>query len=251
MSERAALRAARPHMAAVPNGITLLALGAGMSAFLYAGQGEIAKAVMCVFIAAVLDSFDGRVARALGAQSHFGAELDSLSDVICFGAAPCFILYNWGMADYGASGWIACLTIPAASALRLARFNVGLTAPEKPVTSALFFTGVPAPAGAFLAMLPIYLANAEAITLEGAKVLAFFSVPLVAGLMVSRLPTYSGKTMGRIAQARWLLPAMLATAAAVYGVFTAPWATFVVVACAYLATLPLGAWRHARIAARQ
>jgi CDP-diacylglycerol---serine O-phosphatidyltransferase len=239
------------RFAAVPNAITLLALATGMSSFIYAGQGEIAKAIACVFIAAVLDSFDGRVARALGCPSHFGAELDSLSDVICFGAAPCFILYHWGMAEHGAPGWIACLSVAVAAALRLARFNVGLTAPAKPAASTLFFTGVPAPAGAFLSMLPIYLANAGAMTDEAAHTLAFFGAPMVAALMVSRLPTYSGKTMGRIAQARWLLPALLATAAALYGVFTAPWATFVTLAIAYLATLPLSMWRQALIAARQ
>jgi CDP-diacylglycerol---serine O-phosphatidyltransferase len=235
---------------AVPNGITLTGLASGMAALAYAGADETAKAVICVLIAAVLDALDGRAARQFNCQSHFGAELDSLSDVVCFGAAPAYILHQWGLKELGLAGWLACLAVVAAAALRLARFNVGLTAEKKPVMSALFFTGVPAPAGAFLAMLPIYLAQAQWMSLAQSVTFAVFLLPTVAALMVSTLPTFSGKTLGRFATARWLMPSALAVSLGLYGLFTAPWMTFTLAALAYLLTLPLSLWRHQRISRR-
>jgi CDP-diacylglycerol---serine O-phosphatidyltransferase len=237
-------------LTALPNMVTILALWAGLSGLTYAIDGDSSRAVICVFIAALLDACDGRVARMTGTSSRFGAELDSLSDVVCFGAVPAFILYSWGLDHFGMAGWMICLLLASASALRLARFNVAADASDKPLWTKGFFTGIPAPGGAFLGLLPVYLANAGIMEQEQAVVLACFSVPLTASLMVSTVPTFSGKTMGRMAALRWLLPSIIA-----FGTFLAlmvinAWLALVVLALCYLLTLPLSMWRHERLRRR-
>ena len=177
---------------ALPNGVTILALCFGLTALLFANDLDITGAIACVLIAAILDACDGRVARATGCASKFGAELDSLSDVVCFGAAPAFILYQWGLSAYGNLGWMACLSLAAAAALRLARFNVMVENPGRPSWASNYFTGVPAPAGAFLSLLPVYAANAGVLSGGEAAALALFAVPVVAGLMVS---TWQGQPL--------------------------------------------------------
>lgn len=229
---------------ALPNGVTILALCFGLTALIFANEMNITGAIACVLIAAILDACDGRVARATGCASKFGAELDSLSDVICFGAVPAFILYQWGLSTYGSLGWIACLSLAAASALRLARFNVMADAPGKPSWAGHFFTGVPAPAGAFLALLPVYAANASGLeTTEGAT-LALFTVPVVAGLMVSTWPTFSAKAISRKALRLLFLPSLALMVAIAFGLIYAPWVTLTASAVIYLWSLPLSQWRH-------
>ncbi len=120
-------------MRALPNLVTLAALAGGMSAIMFAIEGAFAVAVACLVIAMLLDACDGRVARYVGTSSKFGAELDSLSDVVCFGAAPALLLHMWGLDEKGVVGWIACITLTSATALRLARFNVAIDLPNKPV----------------------------------------------------------------------------------------------------------------------
>lgn len=232
-------------LAALPNTITILALWAGLSGLTYAMQGDSNRAVICVFIAALLDACDGRVARLTGTTSRFGAELDSLADVVCFGAVPAFILYSWGLDRFGTPGWLICLLLASAAALRLARFNVAVDAPNKPVWAKGFFTGVPAPGGAFLGLLPVYLFNAGIMEQTQAVVLACFSVPLVASLMVSTIPTFSGKAMGRIATLRWFLPSAGAFLFLVSLAAVNLWLALCVMAASYLATFPLSCWRHA------
>lgn len=237
-------------LAALPNLVTIFALWAGLSGLLYAIEGDINRAVLCVFIAALLDACDGRVARMTGTASKFGAELDSLSDVVCFGAVPAVILYQWGLMQFGKPGWLIALLLVSAAALRLARFNVSIEAPDKPSWSRGFFTGIPAPGGAFLAMLPVYLGNAGLMPGDGAAALACLSVPLVASLMVSTVPTFSGKAMGRMAAMRWLLPS--AAAFTVFaGLLVADiWLALTVLALCYLLTLPFSMWRHERLRRR-
>ncbi len=227
-----------------PNAVTMLALCSGMTGMFYASLDNINAAIACVILAALLDACDGRVARATGATSKFGAELDSLADVICFGAVPAFILYRWGLMDFGNLGWFACLTLPVAAAFRLARFNVMADAP-KPSWMASYFTGTPAPAGAFLALLPIYADNAGFFTAPQLDLLALLTVPTVAVLMVSTWPTFSGKSMGRRALGVMFVPTFMALVAAAVGMFFFPWATLTISAFAFLLTLPLSKWRYA------
>src|SRR5215218_8330181 len=148
----------------IPNILTLAALCSGLTAIRFALQGEFRLAVIAVIVAAIFDALDGRVARRLGVASRFGAELDSLSDFLCFGVAPALVLYLSSLTDSGALGWIVTLMFPMCSALRLARFNTALVSDTPPpVWTGSYFTGVPAPAGALLALIPLMVSfEAEA-----------------------------------------------------------------------------------------
>src|SRR5713226_4486827 len=141
----------------VPNVITLLALCAGLTAIRLAVEGKLELALAAIVFAAVLDGIDGRIARLIKGQSRFGAELDSLADFVNFGCAPGLILYLWGLHEFGNVGWIAAMVFAICAALRLARFNVMIDGPDRPLWAGNFFTGVPAPAGALVVMLPIYV----------------------------------------------------------------------------------------------
>ncbi|HUR44063.1 MAG TPA: phosphatidylcholine/phosphatidylserine synthase [Aestuariivirga sp.] len=228
---------------ALPNSVTILALFVGLTGLVYAANQEIVAAIACVLVAALLDACDGRVARATGCVSKFGAELDSLADVVCFGAVPAFILYTWGLSAYGGVGWLACLSLAGASALRLARFNVTAENVAKPSWANHFFTGIPAPGGAFLAMLPIYAANTSAISEAAAAKLALALVPVVAGLMVSTWPSFSAKSMSPKGSRLFFMSALLVAAAVVFGLMFDPWLTLTGCAAGYLCTLPLSKWR--------
>ncbi len=146
-----------PLRIVLPNLITLLALCLGLTAIRFATEGSFEKAVFAIVAAAVFDGLDGRLARALKGTTRFGAELDSLADFVGFGVAPALTLYFWNMQAIKSFGWFAAMVFAIAMALRLARFNVGLDDPNKPTWSSYFFTGMPAPAGAIVALLPLYL----------------------------------------------------------------------------------------------
>ena len=229
---------------ALPNSVTILALCFGLTGLIFANEMNITGAIACVLIAAILDACDGRVARATGCASKFGAELDSLSDVVCFGAVPAFILYQWGLSAYGSLGWIACLSLAAGSALRLARFNVMVSEPGRSSWASHYFTGVPAPAGAFLALLPIYASNAGGLSVSNGATLGLFVVPVVAGLMVSTWPSFSAKAISRKALRLLFLPSLALMLLAVFGLIYDPWVTLTMAAVLYLWTLPLSKWRH-------
>src|SRR5262245_9091021 len=146
-----------PVRTLVPNLITLLALCAGLTGIRLAIEGRLEWALAAIVFAALLDGIDGRVARMLKGTSRFGAELDSLADFVNFGVAPALILYLWGLHELRSAGWIAALVLAICAGLRLARFNVMLDDPNRPAWAANFFVGMPAPAGALTALLPIYL----------------------------------------------------------------------------------------------
>src|ERR671926_172860 len=146
-----------PVRTLVPNLITLLALCAGLTAIRLAVEDKLEWAVAAIVFAAMLDGIDGRVARLLKGTSRFGAELDSLADFFNFGAAPALILYFWGLHELGNVGWIAAMVFAICAGLRLARFNVMIDDPNRPAWAANFFVGMPAPAGAITALLPLYL----------------------------------------------------------------------------------------------
>ena len=146
-----------PIRTVIPNALTVLALCAGLTAIRFALEAKFEAAVAAIIVASVFDALDGRVARFLKGTTRFGAELDSLTDFVNFGVAPVIVLYLWSLGEIGGIGWIAVLGYAVCCALRLARFNVALEDPDKPAWSANFFVGVPAPAGALLVMLPLYL----------------------------------------------------------------------------------------------
>lgn len=224
----------------LPNILTLLALCAGLTAIRYGLQDRFQAAITAIIIAGILDGLDGRLARRLGSTSRFGAELDSLSDFISFGVAPAILLYLWTMNGAGSIGWALVLLFPVCSALRLARFNTGLNEDTKPPAWMTgFFTGVPAPAGAVLVLVPMMLSFETG--LWGRE---FFSHPVLVGLvmaavsalMVSRIPTYSFKKV-RVPQG-FVLPLLILVCGLAAILVTAPWYGFPGLALVYAATFP-------------
>lgn len=243
----------RPGMlrAALPNAITIAALMSGLTAIMLASNGQISQAIGCVLLAAALDGCDGRVARLVNTSSLFGAELDSLADVVSFGAAPALIVYEWGIGNQGMFGWAVCLTFAAATALRLARFNTMVLSKEKPAWAAAFFQGVPSPAGAFLALLPIYLAMAGLVETAAAQAFGLVWLPVVAALMVSNLPTLSGKLVNRVVGRAWIAGLALVLGFGAVLTIGGLWPALAVAAGAYVASLPVGLWRYLRMQQRK
>ena len=199
-----------PVRTLLPNLITLLALCAGLTSIRMAIEGRLDLALAAIVFAALLDGIDGRVARMLKGTSKFGAELDSLADFVNFGVAPGLILYFWGLHELKSVGWIAAMVFAICAALRLARFNVMIDDPDKPAWAADFFTGIPAPAGAITVLLPIYL-NFLGLPngLITAWVVLFYTLT-IALLMVSRLPVFSGKRIGKRVPPEGVLPGFVA-----------------------------------------
>ena len=238
-----------PFRAMVPNAVTLLALCSGLSGVYFGIKGEWEKALAAIVIAGVLDGMDGRIARLLRAQSKFGAELDSLSDNIAFGTAPALILFMWSLHSAPKFGWIAALALAVCCALRLARFNAGLDAAEQPHKSAGFNTGVPAPAGAGLAFIPMFL---WLVTGNGWFDSWYVVMPwtlFVALLMISSVPTYSWSSV-RI-RSSWRLFALAAIALIGAALLTAPWYTLLAVALLYLLMIPFALASYARVKRRR
>jgi CDP-diacylglycerol--serine O-phosphatidyltransferase len=227
----------------LPNALTTIALCSGLTAIRYGLTGDYRSAVLAVIVAAIFDALDGRVARRLNVTSRFGAELDSLSDFCAFGVAPALLVYLSSMEAAGSLGWVVTLMFPICSAMRLARFNVGLTADQPPpVWAAAFFTGVPAPVGALLVLVPLMLSLSPDIAFGWLRHPITGGIFLigVAALMVSRLPTYSFKK-GRIPP-HLVLPIFLGISLVVGLLATSPWVTLPSIMLLYLATLPLS-WR--------
>lgn len=230
----------------LPNLITLLALCSGVTAIRFAVEGRYEFAVGGVIFALVLDAMDGRLARYLQGTSRFGAELDSLADFVNFGVAPALMLYLWSLNTMKTLGWVICLMLAIACALRLARFNVALDDPDKPAWASAFFTGLPAPAGALLAMLPFYLGFLGFID-EGhnhVKTIAGFVV-LIAVLMVSRVPTFSGKNITRVPR-ELFLPLLAGLALAVVYLISFPWESLAIVSVVYLCLIPVSVLTYRR-----
>ncbi len=225
-----------PMRTLVPNVITLLALCAGLTAIRLSIEGKLEWALGAIVLAAVLDGLDGRVARLIKGQSRFGAELDSLADFVNFGVVPGLMLYFWGLHEIGSVGWIAALVFAICGGLRLARFNVMIDDPNQPAWAGNFFTGVPAPAGAITVLLPIY------ISLLGGPHFAtvtFLYTLLIAFLMVSRLPVYSGKKLGTRVPPEMVLPVFVVVVLFVALLVSYPWQILTIGTVAYLAALPL------------
>ncbi|MBS7541544.1 CDP-diacylglycerol--serine O-phosphatidyltransferase [Ancylobacter oerskovii] len=237
-----------PARLLIPNLVTLLALCAGLTGIRMAIEGRMELALGAIVIAAVLDGMDGRLARMLKGTSRFGAELDSLSDFVCFGVAPGLVLYMWGLETLGSIGWIASLAFAICAALRLARFNVMLEDPNRPAFAADFFTGVPAPLGAICVLLPVYVELIGLPRLVASPAVAAFYTLAIALLMVSKLPAYSGKKLGSRIPRDAVLPLFVCVVLFVAVLVTWPWTVLSVLSVGYLAALPFSALRYARLA---
>lgn len=221
----------------LPNLVTLIALCAGLTAIRFAFEGRYEHAVIAILVAAVLDGLDGRLARALKGTSRFGAELDSLADFVDFGVAPAVLSYVWILHHSPGFGWFAAMVFAIACALRLARFNVMIDDPDKPAWTGNFFTGMPAPAGAIVGLLPVYLHLLGVPVDPGYAVLEVAYFLLVALLMASRIPHFSGKNLGRVPR-EYVIFVLFGVAALILVLATWPVQTLVVFTLAYLALLP-------------
>ncbi|MGH6787947.1 MAG: CDP-diacylglycerol--serine O-phosphatidyltransferase [Novosphingobium sp.] len=228
-----------------PNAITAAALCIGLTGIRFAIGGEFDKAVMAIILAGLLDGIDGRIARLLNAQSRFGAELDSLADSISFGVAPALILYLWALQPLQTLGWLAALAFAICCVLRLARFNARIDMADEPRKAAGFLTGVPAPVGAGLAFLPLYLWMASDKDERFADPLMVAGwLVVIAFLLISNLPTLSwGKLRPRRSIRLEVIAVIGLTVAAL---LSEPWLTLVGICVVYLATLPFGVWSYFR-----
>ena len=236
-----------PLRAVVPNAVTALALCSGLSGVRFAIAEEWEKAVAAIAIAAVLDGLDGRIARMLKGQSRFGAELDSLSDVIAFGVSPAIIMHLWALQYIPRFGWLFALAYAVCAALRLARFNAAIDVEEQPHKSAGFLTGVPAPAGAGMMLLPLLLWIASDRGwdwLHNAPAIAAWSA-LCAFLMISSLATFSWASMRLRRNVRFTAIVVIALVAG--ALVSAPWETLSFLTILYAATIPFSILAYQRV----
>jgi CDP-diacylglycerol--serine O-phosphatidyltransferase len=251
MNGRRAFLAARkrsvPLRSLIPNMVTLVGLCVGLTSIRMAIEGRYETALGAIALAAVLDGIDGRMARLLKASSRFGAELDSLSDFVCFGVAPAVLLYLWGFGDVKSLGWIVVLVFSIAAALRLARFNVALDEPGKPIWQSAFFVGVPVPAGAIIVLLPLYL-EGLGVPKEWMPmpVIGVYAIG-IAALMVSRVRTFSGNLIGRRIAPDYIAPVVALAVVLMATLVTYPYLSVTLGVLTYLALIPLSMRRYAEL----
>ena len=231
--------------AVLPNAITAAALCSGLTGIRFAIAGDWEKALFAIILAGVLDGIDGRIARLLKAQSRFGAELDSLADSLSFGMAPALVVYLWSLNDLSRFGWFAALAFAISCALRLARFNARIDVEDQPHKSVGFLTGVPAPVGAGLAFLPMYLWIASGDDVFKRPELVAVWITAIAGLMISNLATLS---WGRIRPRQDIrLFAIFFAGMIVAALLMEPWWTLSAICLGYLALMPFSIISYARI----
>lgn len=228
----------------IPNMLTTFALCAGLSSIQFGVQGNWRAAVVLIAAAALFDTLDGGVARLLNAGSDFGAELDSLADLVSFGVAPGFLLYLWTMQTGGSIGSALVVIYCVCCALRLARFNTHLEDADPPPWASRFFTGVPAPAAAGIVLLPMMVSFVLGPTvLSSVWVNGAFLIG-VSFLMISRVPTFSVKRL-RIPQKR-VLPILLGIVVLAAFMITRPWATISLIVVVYVVSLPFSVMTYRR-----
>ncbi|MFP5434456.1 CDP-alcohol phosphatidyltransferase family protein [Sphingobium sp. ba1] len=228
-----------------PNAVTAMALCFGLTGVRYGISGDWERAVLSIIFAGVLDGLDGRIARMLRGESRFGAELDSLSDSIAFGVAPALILYLWSLHAMPKFGWIFALAHALSCALRLARFNANIDAEQQPHKSAGFMTGVPAPAGAGLSFVPLYLWLVTGEDLFRAWYVVAPWTAFVAFLMISNIATYSWSALRLRKRIRLEVIAFAGLLAAL--LVTDPWLTLLLLCAVYVALIPFGIISYAKV----
>jgi CDP-diacylglycerol--serine O-phosphatidyltransferase len=248
-----------------PNAVTAMAMCFGLTAIRFAIMGDDPQqhallaptrsatwfwemAVGAIIVAGVLDGMDGRIARLLRAESRFGAELDSLSDSIAFGVSPAILLYLWSLQEMPRFGWIVALGLALSCALRLARFNSSLDVIDQPRKAAGFLTGVPAPAAAGLALLPLYCWFVTGNDLFRDWRLVAPWIVFTAFLMISSLPTLGWKRM-RVPQS-WRLFAIFAAGLFAAMLLVAPWISLLALTLVYLALIPVGVLSYMKVRKR-
>lgn len=241
-ADQSADRPPLPLVQLLPNLMTLLGLCAGLTSVRYVLHDQYQVAAALLVIAAVIDGVDGLLARKLNATSHFGAELDSLSDFVCFGVAPGLFVYHFVLSDLPGLGWMFVLVYVICTCLRLARFNVTRDMPAP--AGQVHFVGVPAPAGAMLGLLPVFVALAGWVDTQNWPFAVAIYIGGVGLLMISRLPTPSPKGLSvRRNRAMWVLLGVAVFAGALA---MRPWTVLLLTDLAYLAVLAKGIWTRRR-----
>jgi CDP-diacylglycerol--serine O-phosphatidyltransferase len=238
----------------IPNIMTLLGLCAGLTAIRFGIEARFGAAAVSILVAGCIDGLDGRLARLLKATSRFGAEFDSLTDFLCFGVAPAIVLYLWSLERWRGFGFIPCLMFAVCMALRLARFNAALESGPAPAYTYNFFAGVPAPAGAGLALFPLFL-GLEAQSMGWQRLLEavqfpVFSVVVLVGtavLLVSTLPVWSFKNFK--VPAEYVLPMLLGVGGFAAVLVADPWLALAVGGLIYLGMLPFSVRSFRRLKA--
>ncbi len=225
----------------LPNAVTVLALCSGLSGVQFMLSGNHSAAVAAVALAAVFDALDGRLARLLDATSRMGAELDSLSDCVSFGVSPALILFLWSLHDIRI-GWVVALVLVVSAALRLARFNTLTDDEEAPPYAAEFFVGVPSPAGALVALVPLGLEIQLGPGWWSAPPVVAVSTVLVGVLMISRVPTASLKSVK--VSPRLVAPGLVVVAFGFAALLTFPFVVYAVLVGAYLLHIPWAVSRY-------
>ncbi|PHR20931.1 MAG: CDP-diacylglycerol O-phosphatidyltransferase [Sphingopyxis sp.] len=234
-----------PLRAFVPNAVTALALCVGLSSVRFASMDNWVLAASSIVLAGILDGLDGRVARLLNAQSRFGAELDSLSDVIAFGVSPALVMYFWSTQYMPQFGWVLALTMAVGCALRLARFNASIDDDDQPHKSAGFLTGIPAPVGAGLAMLPLYLWMITGLDLFRHYALVAPWIVLVAFLMISNTATFSWTSLRLRKNIR--LEAIAVVALVGVALINSPWIMLSAISIGYMILIPFSIRSYAKV----
>ena len=235
-----------PVRSLLPNVLTLIALCAGLTAIRFGLQGRWESAVIAIAVAAVFDALDGRMARLLKGTSKFGAELDSLSDVISFGVAPALLMYLWALRDLKGAGWVLALAFCVCCALRLARFNTAEENPSAPSWSKNFFVGVPAPGAAGLALLPLIADLHLENDFFRQPILCGFIFAIVSFLMVSQVPTLSAKRLA--IKREYALHILVIVGLLTALVATFPWLVLTILGLLYWVSIPYGAWKYRKLA---
>lgn len=235
--------------AMVPNAVTALALCFGLTGVRFGIAENWASAVGCVVFAGVLDGMDGRIARLLRANSRFGAELDSLSDVTAFGVAPALIMFLWSLHQAPQFGWVAALALAVCCALRLARFNSRMDSAEQPHKSAGYLTGVPAPAGAGLAFVPVYLWLVTGQEIFRAWYVTMPWVIFIALLLISSVATFSWSSLRIRRGSRLFVIAGIGLLGA--ALVTQPWVTLLAISLVYVAIVPFSIASYDRVRRRR
>lgn len=228
-----------------PNAITALALCVGLSGVRFAFLEKWELAAGAIVLAGILDTLDGRVARMLKAESRFGAELDSLSDAIAFGVTPALVMFFWSLQYMPQFGWVLSLTMAVSCALRLARFNAQIDDDEQPHKSAGFLTGIPAPVGAGLAMLPLYLWQTTDLEFFRHYSIVAPWIVIIAFLMISNTATYSWSSLRLRKNIR--LEALMIFALLGVALINNPWITLAAISIGYIILIPFSIRSYIKI----
>lgn len=229
----------------VPNIFTLLGLCAGLTAIRMAIEGRYDIAIAAIVLAAFLDAIDGRIARLLKGASRFGAELDSLADFVNFGVAPAIIIFTWALGELKSLGWLIVMIFAICAALRLARFNVALDSGQ-PDWKGNYFVGVPVPAAAIIVLLPLYLDGLGVPNIKYFTPVILAYTLVIAFLMVSWVPTFSGKMIGQKVGRQYVLPIFVLAVMFAAVLVTYPFKTLTMGTLGYLAFIPVSflSYRH-------